>query len=252
MMQSQIDRMEKMMGTGDGGSIAEAVIQVLHVAANEGPPYPGGVGDFSMPGASVYGAMVVAEWPEFKDMHEGLGGVFQYPVSLGFQGAQENGRMASLNIRDIVEVNPLQGPWRGLYKDGKLFGGDENSWAPKMLRGIASGSFEKDDGTFGEIAETPVQIDVLYWSVSQVRANVFGGAVDASFLVGHMPCSSKPRAITPAEIAEFEGDRGRGRREMPNTLGEITWDFQKFSTECPINPYLLGKMLEEPQGSQNR
>lgn len=235
MMQSQIDRMEKMMGTGDGGSIAEAVIDVLHVAANEGPPYPGGVGDFAMPGARVEGAMVVAEFPELEDLSERQGSIFQYPVSLEFSGAQENGRMASISIRDIVEHNPAVKPF-GTYEDGR-----SSSATSKRLDGVARGTYEKPDGQMGEIEEHPAEITVTHWSVSEVRGYVSSRDISAHFIVGHMPCSSKPRAITPAELERARADPYRPDLD---TREEFVEEVLEFENECPIHPYLLIRGIE--------
>jgi hypothetical protein len=215
MMQSQIDRLEKMVGTGDGESIVEAVIDVLHVAANEGPPYPGGVGDFSIHGeVDVRGAMVLAEFPEVSMENNGI----QFPVSLEFSGAGREGGFASLSIRDIVTVNSSTESWVGEVPEASVY-----------LRGIARASYEKPDGETVEWADHPAEILVLHWTITEVWGRVYSEHAAAHFIAGHMPCSSKPRAIAPAELDKL---RSGPSKDMPTPLEQAYRQILGFEEQC--------------------
>jgi hypothetical protein len=226
MMQSQIDRLEKMVGTRDGGSVVEAVIDVLHVAANEGAPYPGGVGDFVVAGgATVDDAIVLSAFPEMEDtpLRGGEPSGIQYPLILEFSGAGRDGRLASLSIRDIVEVDD-EAPWDVSNTRGYGLG----------LKGVASATYQKLDGQTAVIDDHPATIFVNHWSVTEVRGVVFTQYSRASFIVGHMPCSSKPRAIAPAEKTRLSGDYYDEDDMMPDRA-EAQRQLEVFANECSMD-----------------
>jgi hypothetical protein len=63
---------------------------------------------------------------------------------------------------------------------------------------------------------------VTHWSITEVRGIIFSEDSGGSFIVGHMPCSSEPRAIGPLSA-----------KGMP-TPDEAAGQFKEFPEQCSL------------------
>lgn len=189
MMQAQIDRLEAMSGQGDGPSVAEAVIDYLHVAVNEGPPYPGGLGAAVIPteiGTFDGSTMVTANWTR-------MGGPENQPIfvptELSMHGVK-GGREGSLDFRvgNLEEADP-----------DALEGWAEARWqemnTPVVLYGTVRGSVRNADGESREVAPTPAFLAIERLSPTEATGFLISGSISGGFRAGHMYCSTAPRAL---------------------------------------------------------
>lgn len=179
MLQGQIDRLKKMTGQG-GRSLAEGVIDLVHAAVNEGPPYPGGTGSFTVDGASYSTALVVAEW-------KGRGFWF-LPVEIGFTG--KTGIVAQLNVSDIE--------W-----SAQEFAGAPGVLGGRRGTGTAKWSYTKRDGTVVQGEAEPAGLLLHTLTFTEAKGEIRAQGSHGYFVVGHMPCSPMPRGIDPGQLESF-------------------------------------------------
>lgn len=196
MIQGQIDRLKRMTGE-EGESVAEATIDLIHAVVNEGPPYPGGEGQFRLQSVWFPGAMTMAEW-------EGSGLRF-LPTEIGFTGKEPSGTVGQLTVSNI-EWDPYEVPATSITLAG--------------LRGIGTvrWSYTRRDGTivpeeYVEYEEpTVVQIHTL--TFTEAKGHARSESTEGWFVVGHMPCSPMPRGIDPGQLASFRDDDMYGGPEI--------------------------------------
>lgn len=179
MLEKQIARLEKMSGDGEGPSETEAVIDILRVAVNEGPPYPGGIGLFSIDGARFPG-LAGAAW-EMAPEYFGADASLYLPTEIGMMGKRGLADAeVTVKITDLQPNTSLEpGPYGSILITGE--GTIEGSYR----MGDESFQFSPEPGVIGITGVTPTEVRGIFESESM------GG----SFHVGHMPCSPEPRTV---------------------------------------------------------
>lgn len=189
MIESQIARLKQMTGK-DGQSITEAIIDVVDVVANEGPPYPGGIGHFIVEGTLFQGALVAATWygPEENplDVPDGLFRMMLVPQTISFTGRTPDGRVGLLEISDLEYGDFVQG--RSNSVSGRLDRAD----------GTTISSFDGESLTINITALTPTLVE-----------GTAAGNRGAWFRVGHQPCSNAPRVLSTMSAEDADIERWR-------------------------------------------
>jgi hypothetical protein len=208
MMLAQIEKLEKMAAPG-GENIAEATIDLAKLAVNEGPPYPGGTGSFEVGGMQFPNAIVVARWVERS--HSDFGQLI-LPQSLELQSRVGEGRDAIDAWLKVKVSVPATGD--EVLASAQLLSDD----FPKLRFEVTvTGGYQTGDSpvvTYEERRGWGIFDGLLPYEINSHRPTMGLGLIKAptygaEVVIGHMPCSTAPRAIGVSDLSleAYRGDR---------------------------------------------
>lgn len=192
------------MSDGEGPSETEAVIDILRVAVNEGPPYPGGPGEFTVDGTSFNG-MGQAAWVPMPRTN-----LLYLPSEVSMIG----------KVGDKTGWVAFKGDPSGVFDLEEP--SDETLGSIAQYRGTVEGGYRLENGDEVQVAPEPGIMLIFSVTPTEVRGGFATNDITGKFVMGHMPCSPESRAIGMSGLVPM-GLQGTEER-LKDEVDRITQD----------------------------
>lgn len=206
MLEKQIVRLENMSGDGDGPSVTEAVIDILRVAVNEGPPYPGGPGAFDVEGQAFNG-MGQATWVPLATT-----GFYYVPSEISMIGKAGNKTGWIAFKGDPSELGEYD------FEEPSV----DNLGSIAQYPGTVEGGYRLENGDEVQVAPEPGLMLIYTITPTEVRGKFGTRGTSGEFVMGHMPCSDESRAIGMKGLVPMDVEQSKNQSQ--DELDEIFQD----------------------------